>query len=170
MKEMQSLNRSFSSGLLSALRRAPDALAELRGSDALPGVSGVVRFYQTRRGVLISAEVCGLPEPPDSCGGGFFAFHIHEGGRCGDSGEDPFADALGHYDPGDCPHPAHAGDLPPLLADHGRAFQIFLTDRFTVREIVGRTVIVHSGPDDFSTQPSGNAGGRIACGEIRAVC
>ena len=49
------------------------------------------------------------------------------------------------------------------------AFQIFLTDRFTICEIVGRTVIVHSGPDDFTTQPSGNAGSKIACGQIRAV-
>ena len=51
---------------------------------------------------------------------------------------------------------------------NGYAFSAFLTDRFTVKEIVGRTVIMHSSPDDFTSQPSGNAGEKIACGEIVA--
>lgn len=42
-----------------------------------------------------------------------------------------------------------------------------LTDRFRVRDIIGRTVVIHSGPDDFHTQPAGNAGEKIACGVIR---
>ena len=159
---------SPSVNLLSALRCGPDAQATLRGSEKHPALRGVVRFYQTKRGVLVFAQVSGLPAAAEPCGGRFFAFHIHRGGQCSGDSADPFANALTHYDPGACPHPAHAGDLPPLLADHGSAFQITLTDRFTVREIVGRTVIMHAGPDDFTTQPGGGAGSRIACGQIKA--
>ncbi|MDY3869634.1 MAG: superoxide dismutase family protein [Clostridiaceae bacterium] len=79
-----------------------------------------------------------------------------------------FSNALSHYDPGSCPHPYHAGDLPPLFGNSGYAFQVFFTDRFSVREILGKTVIIHANPDDFTTQPAGKAGQRIACGEIRA--
>ena len=158
-----------SMNLLAVLRRRSDARAIIRGSEKYPGLSGVVRFYQTRRGVLVFAEVSGLPETAEPCGNAVFAFHIHSGGRCSGDSADPFADALAHYNPEDCPHPAHAGDLPPLFSNHGYAFQIVLTDRFTVREIIGRTVIVHSKPDDFTTQPSGNAGSKIACGQIRAI-
>lgn len=155
--------------LLAALRCRPDALAAIRGDEKNPGLSGVVRFYQTRHGVLVRAEVSGLPEPEEACGKGFFAFHIHSGGQCDGDGSDPFANALAHYNPEECPHPAHAGDLPPLLANHGCALQVFLTDRFTVREIIGRTVILHSGRDDFTSQPGGGAGSRIACGQIIRV-
>lgn len=163
------LETTHSMDLLTALRRRPDAQAVVRGSERYPGLSGVVRFYQTRRGVLVFAEVSGLPESAGACGNRFFAFHIHSGGQCTGNSADPFANALAHYNPGECPHPAHAGDLPPLLANRGYALQIFLTDRFMVREIIGRTVIVHSGPDDFTTQPSGNPGSKIACGQIKAV-
>ena len=152
---------------LSALRRRPDAMAHVRGSRKDPGLTGTVRFYQTRQGVLVAAEVMGLPESRERCKEDIFGFHIHSGARCTGDVQDPFADALGHYNPGDCPHPAHAGDLPPLFADHGRAFQVVLTDRFSVREVVWKTVIIHARPDDFTSQPGGAAGARLACGEIR---
>lgn len=153
-----------------ALYRRPDAQATIRGSERFPELSGLVRFYQTRRGVLVFAEVFGLPQSGEACRNGFFAFHIHNGRQCAGSREDPFANALSHYNPGECPHPAHAGDLPPLLASHGHALQVFLTDRFTVSEIIGRTAIIHAGPDDFTTQPAGSAGSKIACGQIQALC
>ena len=156
--------------LLKTLCRRPDAQAWIRGSACYPGLSGHVRFYQTGRGVLVYAEVFGLPETVEHCNNGFFAFHIHGGDSCTGNREDPFANAQTHYNPEDRPHPAHAGDLPPLLGNRGYALQVFLTDRFTVREIIGRTVIIHAGPDDFSTQPGGGAGDKIACGEIQAVC
>lgn len=155
--------------LAAALRRRPDARAMLSGSPKYPGISGTVSFYQTRRGVLVAAEVAGLPEAAERCGNAVFGFHIHSGGRCSGDSADPFADALAHYNPQECPHPAHAGDLPPLFSNHGDAFQVFLTDRVTVREIIGRTVIVHSQPDDFTSQPAGNAGAKIACGQIKAT-
>ena len=103
------------------------------------------------------------------CGGGIFAFHIHSGGQCSGNEKAPFANALAHYDRDDCPHPAHAGDLPPLFENQGYAFQMFLTGRFSLCEVIGKTVIIHSGPDDFTSQPSGNAGSKIACGQIRPL-
>ncbi|MBQ9648727.1 MAG: superoxide dismutase family protein [Oscillospiraceae bacterium] len=154
-------------GYVRTLQRRPDAWAALSGSEAYPDVSGLVRFYQTRSGVLVAAEVSGLPEDADPCGKNILGFHIHGGAQCAGNEADPFADALGHYNPDDCPHPAHAGDMPPLFVNRGDAFQAFLTDRFSVREIVGKTVIVHSSADDFTSQPAGNAGTKIACGPIK---
>lgn len=80
--------------------------------------------------------------------------------------DDPFADAMSHYDPRGCAHPYHAGDLPPLFGNNSFALSVFLTDRFSVHEVIGRTVIIHDHPDDFTTQPSGNSGTKIACGVI----
>ncbi len=152
---------------LSVLRRCPDAHAVLNGSPKCPALHGTVRFYQTPRGVLVAAEVTGLPRPQNRCGCSVHGFHIHSGQSCTGNAADPFADAQGHYNPCGCPHPAHAGDMPPLFASDGCAFQVFLTNRFTVREILNRTVILHSGADDFTTQPAGNSGAKIACGCIR---
>ena len=154
--------------LLSMLRQQPQAYARIRGSDACPGIAGTVFFYQTVRGAVVAAEVSGLPQPPVRCAHGIFAVHIHAGSVCSGTPEEPVSNALSHYDPGSCPHPYHAGDLPPLFGNSGYAFQVFFTDRFSVREILGKTVIIHANPDDFTTQPAGKAGQRIACGAIRA--
>jgi Cu-Zn family superoxide dismutase len=59
--------------------------------------------------------------------------------------------------------------MPPLFGNNGSAWMMYSTDRFTIPEIIGKTVIIHSGIDDFSTQPSGNSGAKIACGAIQAV-
>lgn len=153
--------------LSSVLRGRPQAVARVQGSDSYPGISGVVRFYQTGEGVVVSAEISGLPYGDGSCQGRVFGFHIHQGGDCAGTMDDAFADAMSHYNPGDCAHPRHAGDLPPLFGNGGRALATFLTDRFSVDEVIGRTVIIHDQPDDFTTQPSGNSGTKIACGVIR---
>ncbi len=137
---------------LSDLRR-PGAVASVRGVQN--NVLGTVRFYETPQGVLVRAEITGLPSP-----GGIYAFHIHEGSDCASPG--------GHYNPGGLKHPHHAGDLPPLFSANGRAFSVFLTDRFALGQIIGKTVVLHSGPDDFTTQPSGNPGKILACGNIRS--
>lgn len=133
--------------------RRPGAVAHIRGEQN--NVQGVVRFYSTDQGVLVRAEVSGLPSPD-----GIYAFHIHEGSDCAAPGT--------HFNPGGQRHPYHAGDLPPLFSANGRAFSLFLTDRFPLRQIVGRTVIIHTGPDDFTTQPSGNPGKILACGQIQS--
>ena len=161
-----SLPQSFMR-FLPVLRRRPDALADISGSRENPRLRGNVRFYQTPQGVLVLAEVSGLPDRGRRCEDDIFAFHIHSGDSCTGSKDDPFSAAQGHFNPARCPHPAHAGDMPPLFSNDGFAMQAFLTDRFTVREIVGRTVVIHDGTDDFSSQPAGNAGERIACGVIR---
>lgn len=135
----------------------PGAIAQVRGS----GITGTVKFYQMPGGILVKAEIFGLPkENPD----GFFAFHIHQGADCGGVG---FSNSGGHFNPANQPHPRHAGDLPPLLSNNGRAFLAVMTDRFSLADIRGRTVVIHSGPDDFHTQPAGNPGTKIACGIIR---
>ena len=83
--------------------------------------------------------------------------------------ESTFADSMAHYNPQDCEHPYHAGDRPPLFGNNGYAYFVFLTGRFKVCEIIGKTVIIHLHPDDFHTQPSGDSGTKIACGEIRRM-
>lgn len=143
------------------MRKRFDALAEMRGSDEYPDVFGNVTFKQLRSGVYVTVEMFGLPDTND-----IYAFHIHEGILCSGDDKDPFADAMGHYNPGNSEHPYHAGDMPPIFNCRGYSYMTFLTDRFSVSSIIDRTVIIHAGVDDFISQPSGNAGSKMACGEI----
>ena len=119
-----------------------------------------VKFYQLPGGVLVEAELTGLPSQPPSV---FFAFHIHEKGDCSGEG---FRNTGGHYDPESRPHPFHAGDLPPLLSCKGGVYQAVITGRFCVKDVIGRSVVIHAGPDDLHSQPAGNAGAKIGCGVI----
>lgn len=137
----------------------PAAMACVKGER---GLRGVVKLYRSSCGTLVVAEILGLPTNES----GFFALHIHEGGDCG--GED-FADTGGHYNPCGEAHPRHAGDLPPLLSRNGRAVLAVETGRFAPCDVIGRTVVIHSGADDFHSQPAGNAGRKIGCGVIRRV-
>lgn len=102
--------------------------------------------------------------------------HIHEIGDCS-SGDG--MSAGGHFNPHGKPHglpgskESHAGDLPALKANkQGRANINIEMDGITVKpgpaNIIGRGLIVHADPDDYKTQPTGNAGARIACGVIQA--
>lgn len=153
---------------LSVIRRNPNATAAISGSPDYPNLSGTMRFYQTNSGVIVMVQVSGLPYNTDKCKSPIFAMHIHSGASCSGNASDYFANAMTHYNPNGCPHPYHAGDMPPLFGANGYAFSVFLTNRFSVREIIGKTVIIHSHPDDFTTQPAGNSGTKIACGEIRS--
>jgi superoxide dismutase, Cu-Zn family len=103
-------------------------------------------------------------------------FHIHEAGDCS-SGDG--MSTKGHFNPYGKPHgpqgsaERHGGDLPSLMADQaGRAKVEADVDIITVApgptSIIGRGLIVHADPDDYKTQPTGNAGARIACGVIKA--
>ena len=97
----------------------------------------------------------------------FHGFHIHEVGDCTVGNEsDPFTDAKSHYNPTKVDHPMHAGDLPPILSADGIGVLSTFTNRFTVNDVIGKSFILHSGYDDFTTQPSGNSGSRLACGVI----
>ena len=57
--------------------------------------------------------------------------------------------------------------MPPLLANQGYAWMSFYDKRFSMEDILDRSVVIHQDPDDFKTQPSGNSGAMIACGVIR---
>ncbi len=151
--------------MLRVLNGQPQAVSNLRGSGEYPAIVGSVSFYRLSSGVVVVVRVSGLQSASASV---FLGFHIHSGAQCSGNADDPFADALAHYNPEGTTHPNHAGDLPPLFISHGFAFQAVYTDRFSVDEILGKTVIIHSMPDDFTSQPAGNAGEKIACGEIRS--
>jgi len=148
--------------------RPNSALAIIRGGPEHPRLRGTVQFRQTAGGVLVNADISGLPQSST----GFFAFHLHEG-TCGrrpgpaPPGADPFPDTGSHYNPGNAPHPQHAGDFPPLLRlRDGSARLSFVTDRFRLEQVIGKCVVIHMNPDDFRTQPSGDSGMKIACGDI----
>lgn len=137
--------------------RLPSAVACVSGGRSNPELKGIVRFHQNCGGVLVTAEVTGLPYD------GFYGFHIHEGGSC--AGKD-YSESSSHDNPTGKLHPDHAGDLPPLLSYKGKAGMSVLTGRFRVDEIIGKTVIIHADPDDFTTQPAGKSGEKLACGIV----
>lgn len=144
----------------------PDAYADIVGNDENPQLYGTVKFYDTPLGgVLVEAEVYGLPNALKLYSSNFYGFHIHEKGNC----KKPFDKTGDHYNPTAAPHPEHAGDLPPLLGNQGFAYSIFYTQRFTVSDITGRSIVIHQNPDDFTTQPSGNSGPKIGCGVIQKL-
>ena len=145
----------------------PAATAQIRGNANHPDLFGTVSFYTTPLGgVLVSAEMYGMPASD------FYGMHIHEFGNCtpvsGGTAQ-PFSNAGGHYNPTNMPHPEHAGDLIPLLSNHGYAWTAVYTDRFRLPDIIGRSVIVHGMRDDFTSQPAGDSGERIGCGVINKV-
>ncbi|HSH37454.1 MAG TPA: superoxide dismutase family protein [Chthoniobacterales bacterium] len=129
-------------------------------------VSGTVTFTKAGNGVKIVAELNGLTP-------GKHGFHIHEFGDC----SDPKAESAGgHYNPTQSPHAGHdaekrhVGDMGNVEADASGKGRLELTDEnmeFTGdKGILGRALIVHEKADDLQTQPTGNAGGRLACGVI----
>lgn len=144
--------------------RATAKLEPTRGNTA----TGTVTFVQTGDGVQVSGEIRGLK--PDAEHG----FHVHEKGDC--SSGDGMSTG-GHFNPTAKPHGSHGagehhtGDLPSLKADkYGVAAFSFLSRSISVggptTDIVGKGLIVHRDPDDYKTQPTGNAGPRLACAVI----
>ena len=79
----------------------------------------------------------------------------------------PFTSAGAHYSRTPAEHPNHSGDMPPLLGNQGYAWMAFYDKRFTIPEIIGKSLIIHRMPDNFTTQPAGDSGERIACGVIK---
>jgi len=154
-------------GMRSAALAASAAVEPRSGS----AVAGTVRLTQTAGHVRAHVELAGFV--PNSEHG----FHVHDKGDC--SAPDA-ASAGGHFNPGGSPHgraggagspPHHAGDLPNLRADASGKVRVDLelagvTLAAGPTSIVGRSVVVHRDADDYTTQPSGNSGPRIACGVI----
>ena len=148
----------------------PQATADLRPTKG-NSASGTATFTQYGDKVRVHAVVTGL-RPGQEHG-----FHVHEVGDCS-SGDG--MSTKGHFNPYGKPHAhfstaeRHAGDLPALKADaNGRAELTVELDVMTVASgpasVVGRGLIVHAQQDDYRTQPTGNAGARLACAVIRRV-
>jgi Cu-Zn family superoxide dismutase len=132
---------------------------------------GTAALVQTPNGVLITLELRGLPP-------GLHAFHIHQTGRCDANGG--FQTAGGHYNPGNHEHGymvqggAHAGDMPnQFVGPDGVLRTQVLNDKVTIGsgdttlfDSDGSALVLHAQPDDYRSQPAGDAGGRIACAVI----
>ena len=147
---------------------AATARAELK--DAQGKSVGDATLQDTPDGVKLTATFNGLPP-------GEHAFHVHAVGKC----EPPFESAGGHYNPTgrqhgrDNPQGPHAGDLPNVLVKDSKP----VTMEITIRNVSlsegesrlidtdGASLVVHEKPDDYKTDPAGNAGARIACGVIK---
>lgn len=130
------------------------AKAHIKGGKKYPKINGIVTFKERNDGVLITAKVSGLPQSKDHCVGRFFGFHIHEGNSCSGNAKDEFANAKSHLNPTNCPHPFHIGDLPPLIENNGTVYMSVLINKFKIKDIIGKVIIIHDSPDDFTTQPS----------------
>ncbi|MFW6269247.1 MAG: superoxide dismutase family protein [Bacillota bacterium] len=152
------------------------AISIIQGGPLTPQIRGRVYFRNTIEksveGTMVSVRVDGLPSYQPGTDNrepvGPHGFHIHEYGNCkvGDP-EDPFQAAGDHWNPYDQPHGNHAGDFPVLFSNNGMARMTFFTNKFRVKNIIDRSVIIHENPDDYRTQPAGNSGRRLACGVIR---
>jgi Cu-Zn family superoxide dismutase len=142
------------------------AIAVLHATKSGGEASGVVTFTKVANGVRVEAEIRGLTP-------GKHGFHIHEFGDC--SSPDAMS-AGGHFNPTKAEHAGpseqhrHIGDLGNIEANARGIARVDLVDphlRFAgPTSILGRGLIVHEKPDDLKTQPTGNAGGRVACGVI----
>lgn len=149
-----------------SMNKGPMATATLSPT-ANSTARGTVQLHEMADGaVAVEVSLTGVPA-------GVHGFHVHDKGDCGDNGNA----AGGHFNPMGTPHagpatPAHhAGDFGNVTAgENGQVRTRFTTRSITVSEgaasAVGRAVILHANPDDLMTQPTGNAGGRIACGVV----
>jgi Cu-Zn family superoxide dismutase len=124
---------------------------------------GVVIFTQEQGGVHIVVKLMNVPK-------GIHGFHIHEFGDC--SAPDGTS-AGSHFNPTGAAHAGrdaekrHMGDMGNVTADdQGNVTLDYVDKHIAMISIIGRGMILHANPDDFTTQPTGNAGGRIACGVI----
>jgi len=146
------------------------AVAEIKpteGNDA----RGTVHLSSRNGAVQIAGTIRGLES-------GAHGFHIHEVGDCGD----PDASSAGdHFNPHDDPHGSprdlenahHVGDLGNLTANEQGEAQVDVEDNEMQlsgpESVVGKAIVVHADQDDFESQPSGNSGARVGCGEIVAM-
>ena len=143
------------------------ARAEMR--DVEGRAVGILTLSQSPQGLLIAGDLTGLPA-------GVHGVHVHDVGRC----DPPFTSAGGHFNPTQRSHGFrsasgyHAGDLAGVTTTSTGSVRF---DRFT-RDVTlgtgptslldadGSSIVVHAGADDYATDPSGNSGGRIACGVV----
>ena len=134
-------------------------------------VSGTLSLMPMADGVHITGEIGGLAPGPHG-------FHVHERGDC--SAADA-SSAGGHFNPTSMPHgrsgpnPHHLGDADNIVANADRVatVNVHLHDvtlgTGLANDIAGRAIVVHAAPDDYASQPAGNAGARVACGVISVI-
>ena len=175
MKKTTLISLAAAAAMFAGCQTTSDSSAPARATAGLKATKGnktigEADFEQVGSKVRVVIFVEGL-RPGQEHG-----LHIHEKGDCS-SGDG--MSAGGHFNPHGKPHghpsssERHAGDLPSLKADKsGRAKLQVEVDGLTVTSgpasVIGRAVIVHADPDDYKTQPTGNAGARLACGVISA--
>ncbi|AWV05885.1 superoxide dismutase [Lysobacter maris] len=135
-------------------------------------VSGKLNVRPGEGGVFLAGEIGGLTP------GSLHAIHIHEKGDC--SAVDA-SSAGGHFNPSANPHgrvghgPHHGGDMDNIQANGEGVAQVNVhalgvtLGGGAVNDVAGRAVIVHAAADDYASQPSGNAGKRVACGIIKVT-
>ena len=154
----------LTSGLVGATARAqttqPSAIAVLSPTEG-NDLQGTVTFIQTPEGVRVQANLTGLTAGTEH------GFHVHQYGDCSASDG---TSAGGHFNPHGADHAGpdaasrHVGDLGNSEATYDRVDTQLAFEGES--SIIGRAVVVHGGTDDLSSQPSGAAGPRIACGVI----
>ncbi len=166
MKKVFLVLSLFIVGACASKSNGPAATATMNATSG-SSVHGTVQLTQLADGsVDVVVNLAGVPP-------GVHGFHIHEKGDCGDNGNA----AGGHYNPSGVAHgspaadPHHAGDWGNVTADgDGNVNTRFTTHSITVAEgpmtSLGHAIILHANPDDLQTQPTGNAGPRIACGVV----
>ncbi len=173
---MSNRNRLLTAGFAAAVALATTLPAAAQTAsaplkDAQGKEVGSANLTQTPRGVLINLSVKGLPP-------GEHAFHVHAVGKC----EPPFTSAGGHFNPDHKKHGlmaaegAHAGDMPNLhIPQSGDLTVEVLNAAVTLNkgqpnslfDNDGSALVIHAGTDDYKTDPTGDAGGRIACGVVQ---
>ena len=141
-------------------------LAELAPTTADSSAKGNLKFEQKEGAVLITGNISGLK--PNA----WHAFHVHQNGSCADAGNA----AGGHFNPTNQPHGMHGagnhhvGDLPALRSDSKGVALVDVTSESVAlsgaNSVIGKAVIVHADDDDYTAQPTGNAGARIGCGIV----
>jgi Cu-Zn family superoxide dismutase len=148
------------------------AEAVVTGTKADTVVQGTLKFEQLKNGSVKMKLELYVPKKANQT----VAVHFHEHGMCGNAG----MDAHGHWNPTNKSHGKwgsasfHSGDIGNIKLDAKGKGKLELTTKLwsiggpDSTNIVGRGVIVHSGVDDYTSQPAGNAGSRIGCGEIKA--
>lgn len=140
---------------------ASAALVDAEGNEV-----GMVELTEMQNGTLVVAKLTGLP--------GTHGFHVHETGTC----EPPFDSAGGHHNPTDAKHGfgaeggPHAGDMPNIHVPSSgeltiEIFNANLEVGDSLLDSDGAAIVIHEGADDYESDPSGHAGGRIACGVIK---
>ena len=145
----------------------PSATATVRPASGSQ-VRGSVTFTQVGNRVRVVGEITSLTP-------GLHGFHVHEKGDC--SAPDAMSTA-GHFNPHGKKHGApesserHGGDLGNITAnEYGRANVSVMVNGISVSKgmdgVIGKAIIVHAGPDDLNTDPTGNAGGRVGCGIVQ---